>query len=132
MGGSGAAELALPPGKAWYLSPTFFLWRAGGYLLVWLIVIGLLNLVSRLRFTAGRYAGHAAQSARSHLCCWLPTTTFAAFDWAMSLEPNWYSSIYGAIVTAGGVLAAHALAICTLVADARRSPNRLNWTRRNP
>src|SRR5262245_14919591 len=45
-----------------------------------------------------------------------PTATFAAFDWAMSLEPTWYSSIYGAIVTAGGVLAAHALAICILVA----------------
>jgi hypothetical protein len=32
----------------------------------------------------------------------------------MSLEPSWYSSIYGALLLAGGVLAAHALAICGL------------------
>ena len=23
--------------------------------------------------------------------------TFAAIDWGMSLEPNWYSSMYGAL-----------------------------------
>jgi hypothetical protein len=44
----------------------------------------------------------------------IPTSTFAAFDWAMSLEPHWYSSIYGAILTAGGVVAAMALAIIGL------------------
>jgi hypothetical protein len=41
----------------------------------------------------------------------VPTATFAAFDWGMSLEPEWYSSIYGALLIAGGVLAAHALAV---------------------
>jgi hypothetical protein len=40
-----------------------------------------------------------------------PTATFAAFDWGMSLEPKWYSSIYGAVLIAGGVVAAHALAV---------------------
>jgi hypothetical protein len=41
----------------------------------------------------------------------------------MSLEPHWYSSIYGAIVIAGGVVAAHAVAVIGLSftsADARR------------
>ncbi len=32
----------------------------------------------------------------------------------MSLEPEWYSSIYGAILSASGVLAAHGLAIIAL------------------
>jgi hypothetical protein len=40
-----------------------------------------------------------------------PTVTFAGFDWIMSLEPDWYSSIYGAILIAGGVVAAHATAV---------------------
>jgi hypothetical protein len=51
----------------------------------------------------------------------LPTATFAAFDWGMSLEPHWYSSIYGALLTAGGVLAVHALAICGLCGIMDRS-----------
>jgi hypothetical protein len=33
----------------------------------------------------------------------------------MSLEPEWYSSIYGALLSAGGVLAAHALAVSGVV-----------------
>src|SRR5262245_41422704 len=44
---SGGVEHDWPAGKAWYLSPTFFLFRAGGYLAVWLLVIALLNFVSR-------------------------------------------------------------------------------------
>jgi hypothetical protein len=37
------------------------------------------------------------------------TLTFAAFDWLMSLEPTWYSTVYGVYVFAGGFLAALAL-----------------------
>jgi hypothetical protein len=55
----------------------------------------------------------------------VPTSTFAAFDWGMSLEPLWYSSIYGAILSAAGVLAAHALAICGLVAIGDNAGNGL-------
>lgn len=32
--------------------------------------------------------------------------TFASFDWLMSLEPTWYSNIYGVYVFAGGFVAA--------------------------
>jgi hypothetical protein len=39
------------------------------------------------------------------------TATFAAFDWGMSLEPHWYSTIYGLIVLAGWGLSALAFII---------------------
>ncbi|NIR29017.1 MAG: hypothetical protein GWN84_06820, partial [Gammaproteobacteria bacterium] len=39
------------------------------------------------------------------------TLTFAAFDWVMSLEPTWYSTIYGVYVFAGAAIAIHALII---------------------
>jgi hypothetical protein len=42
----------------------------------------------------------------------------------MSLEPHWYSSIFGAILTAGGVVAAHALAVYGL---ARTSHTACRW-----
>jgi hypothetical protein len=112
--GSGA-EHSFSPSKAAWLSPTFFLWRAAGYLVVWLVVIGLLNFVSRPGWPPATTPAMRRVGALS-LVLLAPTATFAAFDWAMSLEPEWYSSIYGAIVIAGGVLAAHALAILTLTA----------------
>jgi hypothetical protein len=86
-----------------------------GYLAVWLIVIGILNWVSRLDTAPGATPAMRRVGALS-LVLLVPTATFAAFDWSMSLEPEWYSSIYGAIVIAGGVLAAHCVAILGLVA----------------
>jgi len=38
--------------------------------------------------------------------------TFASIDWIMSLEPHWFSTIYGVLVFASQGLAALALAIC--------------------
>ena len=39
------------------------------------------------------------------------TLTFAAFDWVMSLEPLWYSTIFGVYVFAGSAVSAYALLI---------------------
>lgn len=36
-------------------------------------------------------------------------TSFAAFDWVMSLAPMWFSTMFGVYVFAGSVLAAHCL-----------------------
>jgi hypothetical protein len=41
------------------------------------------------------------------------TVTFAAFDWLMSLNPHWYSTIFGVYVFIGGFLAS--MAVLTLV-----------------
>jgi hypothetical protein len=101
------------PSKAAYLSPPFFLTRAAVYFIVWLLVAWWLGRVSRLdRPPASRPAMRRAGALS--LVLLVPTATFAAFDWAMSLEPHWYSSIYGAIITAGGVVAAHGLALIGL------------------
>ena len=48
------------------------------------------------------------------------TGTFAAFDWLMSLEPEWFSSIYGLLFIAGGGLATLAVAILGLAWQARQ------------
>ena len=37
------------------------------------------------------------------------TTTFAAFDWVMSLAPMWFSTMFGVYMFAGSILSAHCL-----------------------
>jgi hypothetical protein len=101
------------PGKAAYLDPTFFRGRAVGYFVVWLAVGWWLARVSRLDVPPGETFAMRRAGALG-LVLLVPTTTFAAFDWGMSLEPHWYSSIYGAMLTACGVLAVQALAIRSL------------------
>jgi hypothetical protein len=98
------AEHSLAPSQAFYLERTFFFGRAVAYFVIWLVVAFLLSWQTR-REAGGNWVGPIS------LVLLAPTVTFAAFDWGMSLEPHWYSSIYGAILTAGGVLAAHSLTI---------------------
>ena len=47
------------------------------------------------------------------------TVTFALFDWAMSLEPEWYSSIYGLLWIVNQALSALALSIIVTVLISR-------------
>ncbi len=43
------------------------------------------------------------------------TVTFASIDWAMSLEPHWFSTMYGVLFIAGQGLTAFAFIIVVLV-----------------
>jgi hypothetical protein len=106
--------IELPPAQAVYLETGFFILRAAAYILVWLVLCGLLSVVSRLDMPPASTPAMRRVGAIT-LVLLVPTATFAAFDWSMSLEPAWYSSIYGALLSACGVLAAHALAVCAAV-----------------
>ena len=49
------------------------------------------------------------------------TVAFAMIDWAMSLEPDWYSTIYPSMVATGSLLAAFAFMILVVLWLAPRS-----------
>ena len=49
-------------------------------------------------------------------------TTFASFDWIMSRDPHWFSTIYGALVIVGQGLVTLAFQIIILTWLARRKP----------
>jgi hypothetical protein len=50
------------------------------------------------------------------------TLTFAMVDWVMSLEPHWFSTIYGLLFAAGQGLSALAFTTAVIVLLARRPP----------
>src|SRR5262249_44679190 len=50
------------------------------------------------------------------------TMTFAAFDWMMSLDPHWFSTIYGVLVMGGQGLTTMALLVIALTWLSRRAP----------
>ena len=50
------------------------------------------------------------------------TITFASFDWLMSLEPHWYSTIYGVLILGGQGLSALAFLIIVLAWLSARPP----------
>jgi hypothetical protein len=60
--------------------------------------------------------------SRGGLLLFTLTMTFASIDWVMSLEPHWYSTIYGILFIGGQVLSAWAFVIPVLVRIAERPP----------
>ena len=50
------------------------------------------------------------------------TATFSAIDWVMSLDPHWYSTIYGMLFMAGGAVGGMALVIAMASLLARHRP----------
>jgi hypothetical protein len=105
--------------KAPYLNVPFFLGRAVVYFGVWLLCAWLLNKWSAAQ-DRGEVAVHPADTVRFRvvsapgLLAYVITFTFASVDWVMSLDPHWYSTIFGLIFVAGHGLAALALVITIL------------------
>lgn len=76
---------------AW-LSPTFFIARSVLYGIVWALVGGWMSSV--------RSPGGAGRSALALVLLAL-SLAFAGFDWVMSLEPLWFSTMFGVYQFAG-------------------------------
>lgn len=102
--------------KTPYLNLPFFLARAVLYFAVWVTLAYLLNRWSLEQDQTGdpHLAMRMRRLSALGLIFYMVTATFAAYDWLMSLEPEWFSSIYGLILIAGQGLAALALAITGL------------------
>lgn len=112
-----AAGDALLRWKRPYLNEGFFLLRAAFYFVVWSAIALWLLRLSR------KQDGSPDPSLTLRLRRWsgpllIPlglTHTFAAFDWLMSLDPHWYSTIFGVYSFSGSLVAAFAfLAIATV------------------
>src|SRR4030095_829008 len=99
--------------KELYLSVRFFLGRAAFYFVVWTLVVRALwrwSLKQDESFDP-KPGERLELLSRGGLVVLGLTMTFAAVDWAMSLEPRWFSTIYGVIFMAGNALTAFALVI---------------------
>lgn len=99
--------------KSPYLNVPFFLVRAAIYFGVWLLLTQFLNRWSVQQDTDRdpKLAVRMELLSRGGLVALFLTMTFASVDWAMSLEPHWFSTIYGVIFIGGQLLAALAFVI---------------------
>jgi hypothetical protein len=110
--------------KSFYLNLPFFTGRALFYFAVWLAFAYFLN-----RWSLEQDAQSARPTARrlqllssAGLVAYALTVTFASIDWAMSLEPHWFSTMYGVLFIAGQALTAFAFIIVVLVLLAGTPP----------
>jgi hypothetical protein len=110
--------------KRLYLNVPFWIVRAVAYFVVWNAIVYFLNAWSLQQDRTGdpRIARRMQRLSAAGLVAYGLTITFASFDWLMSLEPHWYSTIYGVLVLGGQGLSALAFLIAALVWLSRRPP----------
>jgi hypothetical protein len=109
--------------KTPYLNVPFFIVRAVIYFACW---IGLSFLLDRLsaREDSALDPSTTLRLRRLGIVGLIVlglTAAFAMVDWAMSLEPDWYSTIYPSMVATGSLLAAFAFMILAFLRLAPRS-----------
>ncbi len=110
--------------KSTYLNIPFFLIRAVVYLGMWNLIGWLLNRYSANEDREGgtRWHGKMASVSAPGLIFWAFSITFMAIDWVLSINPHWFSTIFGMLFMAGQGLSSLAFLITLLVLLSYRAP----------
>ena len=110
--------------KSIYLNIPFFVIRAVIYFAVWFFLAMLLNRWSAEQDSTGdpRIRRKMQDISGPVILLFGLTVSFAAVDWGMSLEPHWFSTIYGLIIMTGWGLAALAFMIMVASFLSRHEP----------
>lgn len=122
-----ASEVARHPilqAKRVYLNVPAFYGRAALYFVFW---SGLALILARLSLAQDRENGGRATRVLGTisgpaLVLHFFAVTFASVDWIMSLEPEWYSTIFGPMWLVGQVLASFSLMILVVAPRSGREP----------
>jgi len=110
--------------KAPYLNLPFFSIRAVIYFGVWIALAYFLNRWSILqdRTAEARYTKNMRVLSGPGMIALIFAVTFASIDWYMSLEPEWFSTIYGFIFVASWSLSALAFVIAAMATLTKEAP----------
>jgi hypothetical protein len=113
--------------KGAYLNEGFFVIRALLYFVIWFALAFFLNKWSREQDERpAELPGPLDRRSRvlsgPGLVLYVATITFMSVDWVMSLDPHWYSTIFGVLMLGGQGLSTMAFTIIVLAMLVRFRP----------
>lgn len=103
--------------KSPYLNEMFFTIRVLAYFLIWIMFYLVITRNSRKQDVSGdqKLTKKNIRYSAIFIPVFAITLTFASIDWLMSLEPHWFSTIFGIYYFSGTVLTALAIATFAIV-----------------
>ena len=107
-----------------YLNVSFFYIRAALYFVIWTVLAYTLSAWSLQQDTSydEKRAVRMQRLSGGGLVVYALTIFFMSVDWMMSIDPYWYSTIYGILFIGGQGLSAMAFTIAVVVLLARVEP----------
>lgn len=120
----GALDDPLIAGKAWYLDPAGFIGRGIFYFALWIFFAWILNRLSRTQDErpSDKLFRRMQAVAAPALLLYVLTATAASVDWLMSLDPHWYSSLFGMMFVVSHGVSGLAFVILVALYLSRRPP----------
>ena len=112
--------------KTPFLNLPFFTVRAAVYFAIWGALAFFLNKwsLAQDRTADNRYTKNMRVLSGPGMVILIFSVTFASIDWYMSIEPEWFSTIYGFIYVAAWSLSALAFVIAVMARLSREEPMR--------
>ena len=119
--------------KAHFLNPKMFLLRAVLYFAVWIVLALTLDRMSARQDKGAvpERDKHMATLSAPGIIAWCLVATLASVDWLMSLDPHWYSSLYGIYYFESMALGALAFTALIAVILSRSKPVGELFTKRD-
>ena len=110
--------------KHLYLNTSFFWIRTGIYFLFWGGLTWFLNKWSREndRTADPKFLSWLTKLSGPGIVFFVFMVSFASFDWVMSLDAEWFSTIFGLLFLVNWVLSAFAFVITVMVLLSTRKP----------
>ena len=122
--------------RGWYMTVSGWLLRSAVYFILWGVMVYLLNKWSREQDAATDYEqsaallGSATRFSGPTIVVFCLVVTFAVVDWVMTLDPHWFSTMWGLLFVAGWGLSGFCFAVIILAFLWDKAPlNRVLGTR---
>jgi hypothetical protein len=108
--------------KSPWLNTGMYIGRGVLYFVIWSVLAFFLSRKSLEQDTSPgeKVTARMKQLSALGMVLFALSLTFAAFDWLMSLNPHWYSTIFGVTLFAGGFVGVLSFMTVTLVLLRRR------------
>jgi hypothetical protein len=111
-----------------YLSVEWFIIRAILYFVLWISMTYFLNKWSALQDAttnyedAAKYLGDATKFSGPTMVFYVLVVSFAAIDWVMTLDPHWFSTMWGFLFVAGWGLSCYCFVVAILAYLSDKAP----------
>ena len=114
--------------RGWFMTPLAWWIRSAIYFAIFYVIARLLNNWSALQDKtdnpedAAKFLGYATAFSGPMLVVYALIVTFAVVDWVMTLDPHWFSTMFGLLFVAGWALSCFCFSVAVLSYLSERAP----------